>query len=77
MRNLIAEMARYGVTNLDIRKLLNCSDRTVTNKLSGETEFSISEATKIRDTYFMGYRLEYLFAPDVLPDQLISHDTTA
>lgn len=77
MRNLIAEMARYGVTNLDIKNLLNCSDRTVTNKLSGETEFSISEATKIRDTYFMGYRLEYLFAPDVSMSELFSHDATA
>lgn len=73
MRNLIAEMARYGVTNVDIKNLLNCSDRTVTNKLSGETEFSFSEATKIRDTYFIGFRLEYLFAPDP-PNQLSSHD---
>ena len=64
MRNLMAEMARYGVTNLDIKNLLNCSERTVTNKLNGDTVFSIGEAIKIRDTYFRGYRLEYLFAPD-------------
>lgn len=74
MRNLIAEMARYGVTNLDLKKLLNCSDRTVVNKLSGETALSFDEAVKIRDAYFSGYRLEYLFAPDIPPDQLFSHD---
>lgn len=39
LRNLMAEMARYGVTNLDIKNLLNCSERTVTNKLNGETDF--------------------------------------
>ena len=74
MRNLMAEMARYGVSNLDIKNLLNCSDRTVTNKLTGETEFSISEATKIRDTYFEGYKLEYLFAPDISSRQVASND---
>ena len=74
MRNLIAEMARYGVTNLDLKKLLNCSDRTVVNKLSGETAFSFDEAVRIRDAFFRGYRLEYLFAPDVPLDRLFSHD---
>ena len=73
MRNLMAEMARYGVSNLDIKNLLNCSERTVTNKLNGDTEFSFSEATRIRDTYFKGFRLEYLFAPDT--HQLFSHET--
>lgn len=61
MRNLKAEMVRYGMNNLDLQKILGCSERTVTNKLSGETEFTISEALKIRNTFFPGLRLEYLF----------------
>ena len=36
MKNLLAEMARYGVSRYDIQKLLGCSEATVRNKLSGE-----------------------------------------
>lgn len=62
MRNLSAEMARYGVSNTDIQALLGCSNKTVTNKLADNTSFSINEAIKIRDTFFPGLRIEYLFA---------------
>ncbi len=62
MKNLKSEMIKYGVTNVDIKNLLGCSDRTVTNKLSGETDFTIPEAIKIRNTFFPGLKLEYLFA---------------
>lgn len=62
MRNLSAEMARYGVSNMDIQALLGCSQKTVTNKLSDNTAFSVGEAIKIRDTFFPGLRIEYLFA---------------
>ena len=62
MRNLSAEMARYGVTNADIQKLLSCTDKTVRNKIGGMSEFSISEAFKIRDTFFPSLRVEYLFS---------------
>ena len=62
MRNLSAEMARYGVTNTDIQRLLSCTDKTVRNKIGGLSEFSISEAFKIRDTFFPSLRVEYLFS---------------
>lgn len=62
MRNLSAEMARFGVSNADIQAILLCSSKTVTNKLNDSTEFSISEAIKVRDAFFPGLRLEYLFA---------------
>lgn len=65
MKNLKAEMARYAVSNLDIQKLLGCSDKTVKNKLNGETAFTVSEALKIRETFFKGYRISYLFAQDI------------
>lgn len=62
VRNLSAEMARYGVSTTDIQALLGCSNKTVTNKLTDSTAFSVSEAIKIRDAFFPGLRIEYLFA---------------
>lgn len=62
MRNLSAEMARFGVSYADLMELLNCSQKTVSNKLNDVTEFSVSEAMDIRDKFFPGMRLEYLFA---------------
>ena len=64
MRNLSAEMARYGVQNVDIQNLLSCTDKTVRNKIDGVTEFSVAEALKIRDAFFPGLRIEYLFAAE-------------
>lgn len=67
MKNLSAEMARFGVSNSDIQSLLSCSPKTVTNKLGDETEFSVGEAIKIRDEFFPGMRIEYLFAREDAP----------
>lgn len=64
MKNLKAEMERYGITILDIQLLLGVSERTVRNKLSGETDFTYPEALKIRDAFFPNYRMEYLFYRD-------------
>ena len=62
MRNLSAEMIRYGVSNTDIQTVLSCSSKTVANKLNGTTEFSVGEAMAIRNAFFPGLRIEYLFA---------------
>ena len=64
MKNLLAEMTRSGVRIQDIQNLLGCTDRTVRNKLDEKTEFSISEALKIRNALFPGLRVEYLFAEE-------------
>lgn len=62
MKNLSAEMARFGIKISDIQQLLDCSEKTVRNKLGGVTTFSIDEAAKIRDSFFPGMRIEYLFS---------------
>lgn len=62
MSNLAAEMARNGVSISDFQTVLGCTDKTVRNKMTGATEFSVGEAMKIRDTFFPGMRIEYLFA---------------
>ncbi len=62
LKNLKAEMTRNGVRDVQIATLVNCSDRTIRAKLEGEnSEFTFSEAEKIRDKYFPSMRLEYLF----------------
>lgn len=59
--NLKAEMARNGVMNTDIQKLLGCTERTVTNKITGRTCFTVQEAIVIRDTFFPDLSIKYLF----------------
>ncbi len=64
MNNLKAEMVRSNVSNFDIQRILGCGERTARSKISGETDFTFPEVLKIRDAYFPGLRLEYLFAID-------------
>lgn len=61
MKNLEAEMKRNGVTNADIQKVLGVSERTVRNKINGDTDFTYPEAKKLRDTLFPNCRMEYLY----------------
>lgn len=60
--NLLAEMARMGVVAKDISEALCLNEKTVRNKISGTTAFTVPEAMKIRDTFFSGMKIEYLFA---------------
>lgn len=61
MKNLKAEMVRFGISNSDIQSLLKCSAKTATNKLNGKTDFTVPEAFKIRKKFFPSLTLEYLF----------------
>lgn len=61
-KNLSAEMARYGVSTNDIRIAIGKSERATRDKLAGKVDFSFPEAAKIRDSFFPGMTLEYLFA---------------
>jgi len=45
-------MKQEGVTRADIQKLLGVSEKTVRNKLSGETDFTWEEVRKIRNKFF-------------------------
>lgn len=65
MKNLCAEMARFGVSNADIQAIISCSGKTVANNLNDVSDFSVDEAIRIRDSLFPGMRIEYLFARDV------------
>lgn len=45
-------MKQEGISRVDLQNLLGVSEKTVRNKLSGETDFSWEEVRKIRNTYF-------------------------
>ena len=64
MKNLKAEMVRRGLGISDLQHVLGSSEKTVRNKLNGVTEFTIREAIEVRNRYFDGLSLEYLFATD-------------
>lgn len=60
--NLKAEMARYGIKQQDIARLLNVREATISEKINGKTTFDIDEAFKIKYKFFPKLSLEYLFA---------------
>lgn len=62
MNHLKVEMQRNNLSNDDIARLIGRTERSVRDKASGRAAFSLPEALKIRDTYFRGMSLEYLFA---------------
>ena len=60
-KNLIAEMARNGVTNNDIALYLNITPNTVSNKISGKTEFTRKDMWLLKKGFFPNLSIEYLF----------------
>lgn len=60
--NLSAEMARYGITNKDLARVTGKTERTITDKISGRTDFTWPEIVTIRDELFPGISVEYLFS---------------
>ncbi|MGI1659605.1 MAG: helix-turn-helix domain-containing protein [Desulfitobacterium sp.] len=63
-KNLRAEMAREGIKNKDLAFLFGLSNKSISNRLSGETEFTRSEMFKIQEHFFKDLTLEYLFKWD-------------
>ncbi|WNX84399.1 hypothetical protein RWV98_17770 [Agathobaculum sp. NTUH-O15-33] len=62
MNNLKAEMRRNNISFCDLARAIDKTERCVRDKASGRAAFTFPEALKIRDTYFCGMSLEYLFA---------------
>jgi transcriptional regulator with XRE-family HTH domain len=62
--NLKAEMARRGVTGLKMAEFLGISLKTFYKKMSGSSEFKITEMFRIRDMFFDALDVDYLFKPD-------------
>lgn len=62
LNNLSAEMKRNGLNSVSLAGVIGKSDKAVRDKISGRSQFDIYEAMKIRDKFFSGMTLEYLFA---------------
>ena len=62
-KNIYIEMAANNrMTQKQLAKLLGISEKSMTNKIYGRTEFTLSEIKKICSLF--GKTLEYLFATD-------------
>lgn len=61
MNNLLTEMKKRGVSKKEIKNILGCSDGTISDKLSGEIEFTVPEVIKIRRELFSDLSIDYLF----------------
>jgi hypothetical protein len=64
LRNLKAEMARFGIKPVDIANFLDVRYATVIDKLNGHYGFSFKEALKIKRHFFPDLDIEYLFESD-------------
>lgn len=63
--NLKAEMARRNIKVKDLASSIGVAPKTVYNRLSGRTEFTLSEMLTIKRHYFPDLTLDYLFNKDV------------
>lgn len=54
-------MKQEGVTKNDLKNLLQVSEKTISNKLSGKTDFTWKEVRTIRNKYFANDDFERLF----------------
>ena len=68
--NLRAEMSRNRITGTDMANVLNISHQSFYNKMSGETDFTLSQMMMIQShlksvnqTEKENYTLDYLFTP--------------
>lgn len=59
--NLAAEMSRIGVFPSDIATEVNLSPQTVRGKINDQYPWIDDEMKKIRDKWFPGMTLDYLF----------------
>ena len=64
--NLRAEMARSN-PRVEIKDLMQVTGKSragVSNNLNGKGSFSVAESLAIRNTFFPGFSIDYLFASD-------------
>ena len=62
MRNLEVALRQKNISNEAVAKLLNIHRNSHRNKLDGKTDFSISEAFKIKRDLLPEYDMDFLFA---------------
>lgn len=63
-KNLLAEMAREGITKKDIADYMQMRYCTVLDKINGKYSFKVDEAFKIKKKFFPMLTIDYLFATE-------------
>ena len=63
-KNLLAEMARRGINNIQIAKAIGINPSTLSAKLNSYDRLKLCEAEKIKKKFFPGMTIEYLFATE-------------
>ena len=64
LANLNNELRRKNITQNAVARMIGVTDKTLTNKLSGATEFTVNEAFLIRKNLLPEFTMAYLFATD-------------
>lgn len=64
--NLQMEMLRNKITQEDIAEALHLSRAGVNKKMTGKSEFKLSEAFLIADRFFQGLDVRYLFQREAI-----------
>lgn len=59
--NLAKELKNKGITYKAVAGLIGCSEKSVQNKMSGITDFTLTEVLLINENMFPEYELRYLF----------------
>ena len=59
--NLTKELKNKGITYRAVAGLIGCSEKTIQNKMSGVTDFTLNEVLLINENMFPEYELKYLF----------------
>lgn len=59
--NLKGEMAKKSIKVEDIAKVLQIHRNSASNKINGDTSFSIDEAVKVKEAFFPELSLKFLF----------------
>lgn len=59
-RNLIAEMARNGISRKQVGEVLGLCQDSISHRFNGKADFKVGELAKIRDTFFPELSLDYL-----------------
>lgn len=59
--NLKGEMAKKSIKVEDIAHVLQIHRNSASNKINGDTSFSIDEAVKVKEAFFPELSLKFLF----------------
>lgn len=63
-KNLMTELDRKRITQKAVAELIGCAPNTLTNKLYGRQEFTLSEVLSISENLLPEFDLHYLFHKD-------------